>query len=124
MPCGPDIKVYEALARAGQLDVIVAREAGQMVGYCLVVTRRHIHYAALCAFEDSYFLTRDARRGLAGYVMIRETLDVLRARGVVRAYFMTKEFLSMAKLFERLGGDKVDEVYGFWLAGASPRGSD
>jgi GNAT superfamily N-acetyltransferase len=116
MEMGPDVRVYEALDKAGQLQVLVARSAGQMVGYCLVAIRPHIHYSkSLCGFEDSYFVTKSHRKGLVGYKLIKETLRHLEQRGVQRAYFMTKEFLSIAKLLERLGMKKIDTVYAIWL---------
>ena len=96
MPMSPDVAQYEALEASGQLEILVAREAGQMVGYSLFVVRRHLHYSAFVAFEDSYFLTARLRRGGNGYRMIAATLDRVWARGAQRAYFMTKEFASVA----------------------------
>lgn len=113
MEMSPDVASYLAMEQAGQLQILVAREAGVMVGYSLFLTRRHLHYSALCGFEDSYFLTRRCRKGLAGYRLIAATLDALWSRGCVRAYFMTKEFASIATLLERLGGTKMDQVYCF-----------
>lgn len=117
MEMGPDVNTYSALDRAGSLMVMTARRAGKLVGYCLVVVRRHIHYSALCGFEDSYFLTKSERNGLAGYKLIAKTLHALKKRGCARAYFMTKEFLNVALLFERLGMSKIDTVYAIWLEG-------
>lgn len=115
MPMGPDLTVYEALASSGALLVMTARQAGLLVGYCIVMCRRHIHYSALCGFEDSYFVTKESRKGMVGYKLFKATLAALKRRGVVRAYFMTKEFNSVASLFERLGMSKIDSVYAIWL---------
>ena len=114
MPMCPDVAGYEALERSGKLVCIVARERGVMVGYSLFVVQKHLHYSTLCGFEDSYFLTASKRQGLAGYRLIRATLDAIWARGCQRAYFMTKEFASVSALFERLGGTKMDSVHCFW----------
>lgn len=113
MPMSPDVASYVAMAASGQLEIIVARERGVMVGYSLFVVRRHLHYAALCAFEDSYFMTARCRRGGAGWRLISATLDRIWARGAQRGYFMTKEFASVAVLLQRLGGRKMDEVFVF-----------
>jgi hypothetical protein len=118
MEMGPDIGMYEGFERAGQLQILVARKAGKMIGYCLVVIRPHIHYCrTLCAFEDSYFVTEAERSGLSrvGYELIRRSLIELRRRGVKRAFYMTKEFASIARLLTHFGGEKLDEVYAFWL---------
>jgi len=115
MPIGPDCKAYQALANAGALEIITARKAGRMIGYCLIVCRRHIHYDSLCAFEDSYFVTKSERLGSVGTRLIKRALEVCEARGCVRAYWMTKEFNSIGKLFERMGMQKIDSVYAVWL---------
>lgn len=110
----PDEPAYEALERAGQLHVLVGREHGRMVGYVTSVVRPHLHYAdTLVGFEDAYFLTKEARRGFAGVTMIREWLAAMRARGCYKAFIMTKPFLDMGPLFERLGAVKSDTVYAF-----------
>lgn len=113
MPMDPDIATYAMLDAAGQLEIMVARDAGRMVGYSLFLVKRHLHYAALCAFEDSYFMTAPARKGTAGVRLIRATLTRIWQRGAKRAYFMTKEFASVAALLQRLGGRKMDEVFVF-----------
>lgn len=113
MEMSPDVASYMAMEQAGQLQIMVARESGVMVGYSLFLIRRHLHYSALCAFEDSYFLTTRLHRGGNGRGLIAATLAAIWARGCVRAYFMTKEFANVGKLFERLGGVKTDEVYCF-----------
>ena len=115
MPMGPDVKAYKALDDAGALEIITARRSGQMIGYCLVCVRRHIHYSSLCAFEDSYFVTKPERLGSVGTRLIKRSLEVCKARGCVRAYFMTKEFNSIEVLFKRLGMEKIDSVFAIWL---------
>ena len=117
MPMAPDLDVYSALDKAGSLMVMTARSQGRLVGYCIVVARRHMHYGALCGFEDAYYLSKEFRQGLAGYKLIKHMLKALERRGVERSYWMTKEFLSIAKLFERLGMVKVDTVYAIWAGG-------
>ncbi len=117
MPMGPDVGVYSALDKAGALEIITARKAGKLIGYCLVVCKRHIHYRALCAFEDSYFVTKPERLGSVGTRLIKKALDVCKARGCVRAYWMTKEFNSIEVLFKRLGMEKIDSVFAIWLEG-------
>jgi N-acetylglutamate synthase-like GNAT family acetyltransferase len=114
----PDTLMYEALDKIGILQIVVARRAGKMIGYCLAVIKRHIHYAETCAFEDSYFITKLERRGLVGLELFKFVLADMTRRGAVRAYFMTKEFASVAKLFERLGMTRIDSVYAIWLGGA------
>lgn len=107
----PDIESYAAMDRAGILVILVAREAGRLVGYCTVVVKRHLHYPTLCGFEDSYYLTPAARKGTAGYRLIAEMVKVLRRRGCRKSYWMTKQFASVSVLFKRLGMTLIDEVW-------------
>jgi L-amino acid N-acyltransferase YncA len=115
LPFAPDEASYCALDRAGMLSVIVARRSGKMIGYCLVVIRRHLHYASLCAFEDSYYLTAGERHGWTGYKLLAAAVSECKRRGAVKAYFMTKEFVSMAELLSRLGMAREDSVFTCWL---------
>lgn len=121
LPMSPDVRFYSALEAAGALETIVARKAGKMVGYCLMVVKRHNHYDALCAFEDSYFLTASERLGSAGIRLIREAIRVAKQRGVLRAFFMTKVILgpgappSIEKIFEHLGMEETDAIWALWL---------
>ena len=112
----PDVSFYQGAAANGQLFVLVARRHGVMIGYFLVIVRPHVHYCdALCAFEDSYFLTQSERKGLIGYRLIKAALAECTRRGCVKAFFMTKEFNSIELLFERLKFEKSDSVYSIWL---------
>jgi hypothetical protein len=119
MPMGPDLAVYEAAERLGQLICVVARERGMMIGYCIVFVRRHIHYSSICAFEDSYYLSKTKRLGLAGgkigIGLVETALREAKRRAAVRAYFMTKEFLSIARLLGHLGFTQIDTVHAIWL---------
>lgn len=121
MSMDPDRTFYEGLDRQGMLEVIIARKLGRMVGYCLMVIKRHNHYGALCAFEDSYFLTASERRGGAGFRLISKSVEVARHRGAVRGYWMTKALEgenappSVDRIFEKLGMTRMDTVWALWL---------
>lgn len=108
---GPDVASYAALAKSGALVCVVARSAGQMIGYCLVVVKRHMHYAAICGFEDTYYLAQEHRRGLVGYELLLTALAECKRRGTVREYWQTKDFLDMSRLFERLGARHEGSVF-------------
>lgn len=113
----PDVAAYEALDRQGMLHILVARSAGRMVGYHLVVTRPHIHYAkSMCGFEDSYFLSKPFRRGRTGIRLFTEMFKHLDRIGVARSFYMTKEFNSIGVLLQRLGLQKIDTVWARWRA--------
>ena len=117
MPFGPDIESYEAYERLGVLQTLVARDDGRMVGYCLVVVKRHMHYNCRCGFEDSYYVHPDWRKGLAGVKLIRRSIEALRARGVLVSFWMTKEFNTIELILARLGMRKCDTLWVNGLTG-------
>jgi GNAT superfamily N-acetyltransferase len=111
----PDVDNYRALAAGGMLEVVTARKDGIMIGYCLAVVRRHMHYRELCAFEDAYFVTADERGKWTGAKLIKHMMMVCRKRGAIKMYWMTKMFNNLGLLFSRLGMEHQDEVYTCWL---------
>lgn len=118
MPMRPDVATYEALDRAGRLQIIAARDEGRMVGYIVSVIRPHMHYAdVLAGYEDAYFLTKSHRKGMTGVKLIKEAIRHMQAVGVQKAFFMTKTALNMGPIFERLGFENTDLVYSKWIGG-------
>jgi L-amino acid N-acyltransferase YncA len=118
MPMRPDVAAYQRLEAAGQLQILVARDDGRMVGYLLTVIRPHLHYAdVLCGFEDAYFLAKSHRRGMTGIKLIKEAIRHMQAAGAQKAFFMTKAALDMGAIFERLGFTKCDILYSKWIGG-------
>jgi hypothetical protein len=116
MPMRPDVALYEQLERSGQLQIVTARELGTMVGYMLFIVRSHPHYAdVLCGFEDAYFLAMRSRRGSAGIRLIRESITVLKRRGVKRVFIHTKKAKDMGRILTFLGLAHSDEIYSGWI---------
>jgi L-amino acid N-acyltransferase YncA len=116
MAMKPDVVAYQNLEQLGQLQIVTAREAGQMVGYILSVIRPHLHYAdVLCGYEDAYFLAKSHRKGMAGVRLIKEAIRHMQAAGVRKAFFMTKVALDMGAIFRRLGFTETDIVYSKWI---------
>lgn len=116
LPMGPDSPFFAFCDANGMLQLLTARRAGVMIGYCILLVKPHPHYrSVLCGFEDSYFLTQSERMGWTGVRLIKESLKALRKRGVRRAYFMTKLKHDISRLFARLGAAECDRVWQFNL---------
>lgn len=116
MPMRPDEPLYRHLESAGQLQIVVARDAGEMVGYMIFVVRPHPHYAdVLCGFEDAYFVGTGHRRGWTGVKLIRESIRHLKARGAKRVFIHTKKAKDMGRLLTFLGLSHSDEIYSGWI---------
>lgn len=110
-----DVPLFRLLDARGQLQVLIARDGGAIVGYTIVVLRKHTHYKLFCGFEDAFFLAPEARNGLAGVKLIKETVKALRLRGVQKVFFHSKTVKPLGKIFERLGFTKSDEIYSLKL---------
>lgn len=119
-PMSPDVPYFQFLDANGMLQILTARCAGVMVGYCLVIVRRHTHYDVLGGFEDSYFLSKIQRKGGVGFRMLLAALHHLRKRGVQEVYFMSKTRFGMEKLFEKLGFEQSDQVWTKWIGATAP----
>lgn len=115
LEAGIDAEVYKALDAIGALKLIIARREGLMIGYCAIVIRRHLHYKALAAFEDVYFVTSSERGNGVGRGLLQTAKAVAANAGAIVSYWMTKEFEPQAKLLKSLGGEKFDSVYAIWL---------
>lgn len=115
MEMSPDIASYRFIESQGQLQILTARENGKMIGYQISVVKRHLHYATLCGFEDSYFLTKSSRVGITGIRLIKEALKYMKARGVKKVFFHTKAFFDLGRIFEYLGFTKSDTIYSLWI---------
>jgi hypothetical protein len=110
MPWEPDLAMYEELVQANMLCIVSAREHSQLIGYMLAIVRRHPHYAALCAFEDSYYLLPAFREGKGlsirshtGVKLIVESLRILQNLGVQKAFFWSNQKHPTDVLFRHLG---------------------
>lgn len=108
----PDLEQYFEYERTGALHVVVARDAGQIVGYHISIVRTHLHYKrSLSAFTDVYFLRKDQRKGRIGIRLIEEAERTLAARGVQKMFTGTKLHLNMGPIFEHLGWTPTETLY-------------
>ena len=117
MELGANEAMYAELEASGALVVLTARKLGRLIGYCHLVCHRHPHHPVLCAFEDTYFVSKPERKGLVGLRLIKAAVEEARKRGCARLFWQTPEFGSVALLLERLGMKKVYSTYSMSLEG-------
>lgn len=112
IPLDPDYQAYAALANSGSMHLLVARQAGKMIGYHVSVVRGHLHYkTSLSSFTDMYFIHPDYRKGMVGVKLFKEAEKTLKARGVQKMSIGTKVSLDMSRIFERLGWTETERLY-------------
>ena len=111
-PLEPDIKAYQALAKAKMLRCITCRADGKLIGYIVFTISRHMHYkSCVTAFEDLYFVRKDYRKGRVGIKLFQYAEKVLRQFGINRIVMHTKVHLDNSRLFEYLGYKWTDKVF-------------
>lgn len=117
MKMAPAVDWYKACESMGVLQIVSARDSeGHLAGYQISVIRPHTHYSGvLCAFEDSFYLDPLYRRGMEGVRLIKESVRLLKARGVQRTFFMSIESKPSDKIFQFLGFVKTHTTWSKWI---------
>lgn len=108
----PDWPSYYAIQRAGQLQFLVARSGGVMIGYHVGFVRPHLHYRkSLSLITDIYYIHPDFRQGRVGIQLFKEVERACRARGVQKIFTGTKVKHDKSSIFERLGFRLTEKLY-------------
>lgn len=109
----PDISAYTALEEAGALAVYTARKQdGTLLGYAAYIIRVNMHYqSSLQAMQDVIFLTKEARKGMAGYKLIKYADQRLQELGVQIVYHHVKNKLDFGPVLARLGYEPVEQIW-------------
>lgn len=113
----PDLDVYYRMQAAGNLRIFTIREiaSNALVGYCVMIVRRHHHTNQIRAFEDLLYVVPE-RRGIgSGFVAwIDEQLMNMDVNVVQRTCQVTHDH---GKMFQRAGYDKTEETWSRRLSG-------
>jgi GNAT superfamily N-acetyltransferase len=113
-----DFRAYDQMDAMGMLHVVVARDAGAIVGYHLSFVRPHFHYAnSLTAYTDVYWVAPECRKGRVGIALFQFVEKTLKARGVERMFSACKLHKDVGKLFERLGWTETERVFSKRIGG-------
>lgn len=107
-----DFDAYARMEAAGQLNVLVVRDAGVAVGYHISFIRPHFHYRnSLTAYTDVYYLDPKYRLSTAGVKLFTEAEKSLKARGVQRMFTGTKLSHDKGRIFEHLGWTETERTF-------------
>lgn len=100
---------YLTLEALGQLMIVTARADAELVGYVVLVVRKHSRYDMLCAFEDGFFVAKP-HRGI-GHKLLQAAELFAGGRGVKRMIFSTRGVEKIGKMYARLGFAPIDELW-------------
>ncbi|QQV54340.1 GNAT family N-acetyltransferase [Ralstonia syzygii subsp. celebesensis] len=75
------VEIYRALEAGGVLHVLGAFRGDDLVGFAFVLVSVLPHFGQVVGTTESYFVTRDARKGGAGLALLRAAEKLSRERG-------------------------------------------
>lgn len=108
----PDVSGYENLYEGGHLVILTAREDGNMIGYLLMVVRKHFHSTGIKAgTEEAMYLKPEKRIGTTGIRMMKIMEVVLKSLGVQRVYYTSRPQRDLSRLYSRLGFSPVASIF-------------
>jgi GNAT superfamily N-acetyltransferase len=108
----PDWDAYYELEGTGSLKIFTARFDGELVGYFVVLCRKHLHYVDhLFAFNDLIYLRKDHRKGFTGAKLMKFAEKCLREDGVSVMIVNTKRHKPFDSLLEWLGYKHTENIY-------------
>ena len=112
IPLDPDFDAYGAMASAGMLHIVVAREMGAVVGYHFTIVKPHLHYRrSLSGLTDIYYIAPQYRAGRIPLRLFEFVEKTLKARGVEKLFTGTKLSLDAGPLFEHMGWTETERLY-------------
>lgn len=118
IPPDPDWAKYQAAADKGCLQILAARDRGELVGYVFMLIDTHLHYrSTLCAFLDLYWISPDKRGHMMGVRMFRAVEAACVARGVKKMFGGTKLWLDARAIFHRCGWKEAELAHTKWIGG-------
>ena len=108
----PDWEHYANLDASGALRIFTARDNGELVGYCVLVVSRSMHYKDhIFASNDVVFVLPDSRSGATGYNLVKYAEDHCRDNGVSLLNVNTKVHLPFDTLMLGMGFELIERVY-------------
>lgn len=108
----PDWEAYYNLEEAGSLKIFTAREDSKLIGYFVVLCRKHLHYVDhVFAFNDILYLQKDYRKGFVGAKLMRFAEKCLKEDGVSVMIVNTKRHKPFDTLLEWLGYKHIENIY-------------
>ncbi|MEK6346361.1 MAG: GNAT family N-acetyltransferase [Burkholderia sp.] len=112
----PMIDVYLRREQAGELMLMVGREAGRVVAYLAAFIAPGMHYAdCLTATGDLFYVDPEFRNGRLGVRMFRAVEEELKRRGVKLWFAGEKLKFPVAPLFRAAGMEPVEQTWAKWL---------
>ncbi len=122
MPLEIDVDAYARIDKAGLLQILVARDDGVMVGYCIfIISYSMVSKNILCGVQNLWFVTKEHRPGpgRVGRTLFLESIRFLKSKGVKNIYahhWLRGESYRLGLFFETiLGAQEIQHEYSLWI---------
>lgn len=103
---------YEALCKAGMLQIVIATEKEKVIGYIWHIIMPSMHQKnKLCSFLDVWFVKKSKRRGGVAIKMFKFAEKNILARGINRMYVGHTVKLPLGRVFKALGYELTELTY-------------
>ena len=108
----PNWEEYARLDAAGVLRVFTAREDSELVGYCVLVVSRSMHYKDhVFANNDVTFVLPDNRAGATGYQLLKYAEDHCAENDISLMNVNTKVHIPFDSLLVGMGFNLIERIY-------------
>ena len=108
----PDVDLYRMMEKYGVLQIVTAREDGELLGYCIVmISRASQRKNVIEAQGDMYYLAPHARRGWVGVRLLQHSIDLLKAKGIKTFRFFTSSEFDTGPILRYLGFEQTGAIY-------------
>ncbi|MEX3972259.1 GNAT family N-acetyltransferase [Paraburkholderia caribensis] len=116
VPLDPQVDVYQSRENAGNLLMVIARDAGRIVGYFIGIVAPALHYkSCLSCSPDIFYVQREYRRDGTAAAMFGHVEKELRRRGVKVWMVGSKHAHNVTQLFEHLSFEPFEITYAKWI---------
>lgn len=119
MPLDIDVDGYAQMCAVGMLQLMTARKDGKLIGYCVfTIGNSLLSKNVLCGTQGPFFVTKQERATGTALRLYRESIKIMKQRGVKNVYphhWMRGDSEKLGKYFEALGALPVERVYSLWI---------
>ena len=108
----PNWEEYARLDAEGILRIFTVRDDGELVGYCVLVVSRSLHYKDhIFANNDVVFVLPDKRANATGYKLIKYAEDYCKNNNISLLNINTKVHIPFDNLMIGMGFNFIERIY-------------
>lgn len=108
----PNYEAYWQLESLGMLHLLIAREEGVIVGYCIIIINPHLHFQhKQYATVDVLYVSPSKRGGFVAYKLLRLTEEMVKDLGGDVLVLAVSDKKPFHRLCKKLNFSKLETLY-------------